>query len=109
MSNFPDYGFIDKGMLIKQITNDKLRSDCTEYTGLLVSDTAKAKKVLRSLGIAGVTDGDAGELRIVGSAVGNDEITEAMVLNKIKVYEIAKQGTDLEDYYLSMIGNGRES
>ena len=104
-----DYGFIDRGMLIKQITSDQLESDCTEYIRLLVNDTEKAKKVLRSLDIAGVTDGDAGEIRIVGTKVGTDEITEALVLNKIKVYEIAKQGTDLEGYYLSMIGNGRES
>ena len=104
-----DYGFIDRGTLLKEITSDQLESDCTEYLKLCVSDTEKAKKVLRSLGIAGVTDGDSGEIRIVGSKVGSDDITEAMVLNKIRVYEISRQGTDLEGYYLEMIGNGKES
>ena len=104
-----DYGFIDRGTLLKEITSDQLESDCTEYVKLCVSDTEKAKKVLRSLGIAGVTDCDSGEIRIVGSKVGSDDITEAMVLNKIRVYEISRQGTDLEGYYLEMIGNGKES
>ena len=104
-----DYGFIDRGTLLKEITSDQLESDCTEFVKLCVSDTEKAKKVLRSLGIAGVTDGDSGEIRIVGSKVGSDDITEAMVLNKIRVYEISRQGTDLEGYYLEMIDNGKES
>lgn len=104
-----DYGFIDRGMLIKQITSDRLDSDCTEYVSLKVNDTDKAKKVLRSLGIAGVTEADSGELRVIGSDVSTDDITEALVLNKLRVYEISKKGIDLEGYYLNMIGNGRES
>ena len=104
-----DYGFIDRGTLIKEVTNDKLLSDCTEYVSLRVNDTSAAKKVLRSLGIAGVSEGDSGELRLIGTDIGTDDITEAMVLNKIRVYAISKQGTDLEGYYLNMIGNGRES
>ena len=104
-----DYGFIDRGMLIKEITSDRLGADCTDYIKLLVDDTDKAKKVLGSLGVADVTDGDTGELRIVGMTAGTNEIVEAMVLNKVKVYEISKQGTDLEGYYLNMLGNGRES
>ena len=65
--------------------------------------------MLGSLGVADVTDGDTGELRIVGMTAGTNEIVEAMVLNQVKVYEISKQGTDLEGYYLNMLGNGRES
>ena len=104
-----DYGFIDRGTLIKEITSDQLENDCTEYIKLSVSDKEKAKKVLRSLGIAGITDGDSDEIRLVGSNVANDDIVEALVLNKVRVYEICKQGIDLEGYYLEMIGKGKES
>ncbi len=104
-----DYGFIDRGELIKEISSEQLMSDCTEYTKLKVDDTAKAKKVLESLGIDSADQTESGVLRITQTQVGTDDITEAMVLNKVRVYEISKQGTDLEGYYLNMIGNGRES
>ena len=104
-----DYGFIDRGELIKEISNEQLMNDCTEYTKLKVDDTAKAKKVLESLGIDSADETESGVLRITQMQVGTDDITEAMVLNKVRVYEISKQGTDLEGYYLNMIGNGRES
>ena len=104
-----DYGFIDHGMLIKEISNDQLMSDCTEYVRLRVDDTEKAARVLASLDIKNVTRTDDGELRLLDADGTTDEITEALVLNKVRVYEISKQGTDLEGYYLKMIGNGRES
>ena len=96
-------------MLIKEISNDQLMSDCTEYVRLRVDDTEKAARVLASLDIKNVTRTDDGELRLLDADGTTDEITEALVLNKVRVYEISKQGTDLEGYYLKMIGNGRES
>ena len=98
-----DYGFIDHGTLIKEISNEQLMADCTEYVRLKVDDVEKAKKVLASLDINSVTAEDDGELRIQGDDIKTDEITEALVINNVRVYEISKQGTDLEGYYLNMI------
>ena len=103
-----DYGFIDHGTLIKEISNEQLMADCTEYVRLKVDDVEKAKKVLASLDINSVTAEDDGKLRIQGDDIKTDEITEALVINNVRVYEISKQGTDLEGYYLKMIENGRE-
>ncbi len=103
-----DYGFIDKGSLIKEISNEQLILDCAEYVRLCVSDVNKAAAVLGNIGVGGIELTDNNELRLAGCMERTDEIVEAMVNNRIKVYEIAKQGMDLERYYLNMINTGRE-
>lgn len=98
-----DYGFIDKGSLIKEISNEQLLADCAEFVRLNVNDVNKAASIVGQLGINGIELADNGELRLTGCMGRTDDIVEALVNNKVRVYEIAKQGIDLEEYYLNMI------
>ena len=103
-----NYGFIDNGMLLKEITNEQLLSDCAEFVRLNVSDVNKASAVIGQLGINGIEFTENRELRLTGCMGRTDEIVEALVNNKVRVYEIARQGIDLEEYYLNMIGGRKE-
>jgi len=103
-----DYGFIDKGSLIKEISNEQLLADCAEFVRLNVNDVNKAASIVGQLGINGIELADNGELRLTGCMGRTDDIVEALVNNKVRVYEIAKQGIDLEEYYLNMISGRKE-
>ena len=98
-----DYGFIDKGCLIKELSEQQLLDDCAEYVRLNVNDRQAAQGVLRKLGITEISD-ENGQLHLTGCMERTDEITEALVNAGVRVYEIAKQGIDLESYYLELIG-----
>ncbi|MCR5306909.1 MAG: ATP-binding cassette domain-containing protein [Oscillospiraceae bacterium] len=99
-----DYGFIEKGSLLREITGEQLLSDCTESVRLSVNDRDAASALLGGIGITGITCMESGDLQLMGCTDRTAEITELLVQNGIKVYEIAKQGIDLEQYYLNMIG-----
>lgn len=102
-----DYGFLDRGELIREITQEELNAECTESIFLQTNDTDAAVSVLRRIGITQMTKEENGVLRLTDGMDRTADITEALVKCGIRIYEIAKQGTDLEGYYLNMIG-GKE-
>lgn len=102
-----DYGFLDRGELIREVTAEELFSECTESVKLRVSDAAAAKAVLEKNGFPEIKEEENGMLRISQNTEKCSEITEILVKNGIRLYELTKQGTDLEGYYLNMIG-GKE-
>ena len=103
-----DYGVLDHGELIREVTQNELLAECTESLHLRVNDAAAAAEILRGIGITQVSEEENGVLLISEGTERSDEIAEALVKNSIRVYELAKHGTDLEGYYLRMIG-GKES
>lgn len=101
-----DYGFIEKGSLIREVSHVQLLDDCTGFVRLSVDQTDRAVSVLHSLGITDITQGEPDGLRLGGCTERTAEITEALVRDGVRVFEIARQGMDLEHYYLNMIGKG---
>ena len=102
-----DYGFLDRGELIREISHEALLAECTESVKVQVNDTGAAQAALNRIGIMLIKTEDNGILRVGECTERTDEITETLVRNGIRVFEIAKQGTDLETYYLNMLG-GKE-
>ena len=105
-----DYGFIEKGSLIREISHDQLQAECTDHVRLSVDDAEAAVRVLNGIGITGVTpENEPGNLRVNGCTERTAEITAALVHGGVGVYEIARQAIDLESYYFQMIGkDGKE-
>ena len=103
-----DYGFLDHGELIREITHDALLAECTESVRIKVNDAEKAQTALRLIGITQIKTEENGILRVSDCTDRTDEMTETLVRNGVRVFEIAKQGTDLETYYLNML-NGKEN
>jgi ABC-2 type transport system ATP-binding protein len=101
-----DYAFIEQGKLIREITHDDLAAECADYVRLVVTDEAAAAQVLNSMGITDFTAGDVNGMRLNGCTARTAEINAALVHAGVGVVEISKQGIDLEDYYLNLIGAG---
>ena len=105
-----DYGFIEKGRLIREISHDQLQADCTDHVRIVVDDAEAAVRILNGIGITEIMpEGETGCLRVNGSTERTAEITAALVNGGVAVYEIARQAIDLERYYFQMIGvDGKE-
>ena len=105
-----DYGFIEKGRLIREISHDQLLAECTDHVHLCVNNADDAMRTLNGIGITEITPEEApGCLRINGCTERTAEITEALVRNGVSVFEISRQAIDLESYYFNMIGaEGKE-
>lgn len=100
------YGFIEKGVLVKEISAQKLEEACRKSVRIVVNDTENLPYILeRGLGIA--------DFRILSS-------TEADIYSEIKIGELAlalhaggaellrvhERDEDLEGYFINLVGGG---
>lgn len=99
-----DYGFIEKGALICEITQEQLLNECADSVRLSVDRPDDAARYLNEIGITQITMLDSGALKLLQCNDRTAEITALLVQKGIAVFEICKQGIDLEEYYLNMIG-----
>ena len=102
------YGFIEKGSLVREVSHEQLTEECTEYVKLTVDRQKEACDLLNGIGIREIEWMQNGSLRLHGCMDRIPEIAETLVKGSVGIYEIAKQGIDLEAYYLNLI-NGKEA
>lgn len=100
-----EFGFIDHGRIIRQISAEDLHKACRNCTLMTVSDTAALARTLDAMHI---------EYRIVSDSeaevYGDHEVTrlvEALAQAGCTVSSMKEQGQSLEAYYLDLIGGGR--
>jgi ABC-2 type transport system ATP-binding protein len=120
------FGFIEQGVLLKEITHSDLHEQ-TERTLLVeVSNAAKALTALQAMGIsahkakattkvrAGVHENASDNLvglqsnrLIINSHLNRaHDIARALINADIDLFELRKQETTLEDYFIRLIGEG---
>ncbi len=99
-----DYGIINNGVLIKEMTAEELQNACSESLNITVDDLEAAKRVLGEMGITSYRLIGENTLalseRIDESASINSELVRAGVM----VSELSKRGEALEDYYIRLTG-----
>lgn len=100
------YGIISKGHIIKEITAEQLHQECGKLTVIQTNDTAALETVLRTVlpehTITYVPDG----VKIVGE-VDLNAVLQAVLAAGIRITSINCTESSFEDYYLSVIGGGR--
>lgn len=100
------YGIITKGHIIKEITAEQLHQECGKLTVIQTNDTAALETVLRTVlpehTITYVPDG----VKIVGE-VDLNAVLQAVLAAGIRITSINCTESSFEDYYLSVIGGGR--
>ncbi len=98
------YGFIDRGVLIKEIDAAQLLKECRKCMCLHVSDTKALARVLEGMGVeyAVLSDERA-------DVYGEIEVsTLVMSLNEqgCRVISVKEKEESLESYYMSIVGGG---
>lgn len=101
-------GIIQNGKLIKEVSMKSINGKQTEYIEVKVQNIKKALYILeQNLGIRNFKMIDQQLIRIYETAVTQQEISKALILNDIGIESIIKKHSSLEEYFLnSMNGEG---
>lgn len=99
-----DYGIIHNGVLLQELTRDKLLSKCCERIELRTDNAQKACTILENMGITDYRVVDMDTIHIFERLSSSGEITMELAKNNVKTVSIAVKNEALEDYYLSLTG-----
>lgn len=98
------YGFIDKGVMLKEITAKELEAACRKCTQLTVTDTTVLAHVLDMLNL---------EYDVISNTQANvygeipvSELTLALAKENCNVLTMHEQDETLESYYINLVGGG---
>ncbi|MBR4622428.1 MAG: ABC transporter ATP-binding protein [Ruminococcus sp.] len=97
------YGIINRGELIKEISAEALRAECTARLEITADDAQKAARVLENLGASYKLLGP-NHLTVINMIDRSGEINTALIKNGVTVSELAIRGEELEEYYLGLTG-----
>lgn len=101
-----NYGIIQNGNLLQELTKEELLNKCSERIELKTNDTAKACTVLEKMDIHEykVVDGDT--IQIFERLHDSGGITMNLAQNNVTILGISLKNESLEDYYLNLTGGG---
>lgn len=100
-----NYGIINKGKLIEEISAEQLKENCRQYVHIQTSDVKKAVVVLeRELGINDYTVHSDNTIKIFSHLDSVGKINTLLNSNGIEVEKIGIKGQKLEDYFINAIG-----
>jgi len=98
-----DFGFIEGGQIVKQLTALELDAECQHHIDLQTTDDEKAKELLgRQFGdvVKVATD----RLLITDTSIPTEEIISVLTGTGIGVKGIKNVDQDLESYFMNLIG-----
>lgn len=99
------YGFIDKGLMLEQVSAKALGEKCRACLELTVDDAARASQVLeQELGLRDYEVLPGNVLRLYSHQEEAGRVTAALVNAGVSLAGMEQKGANLEDYFLSLIG-----
>ena len=103
------YGFLDKGILIEQITAEKLSEKCNTYLDISVTDTKKYCALLETkLSCDNYKVMPENHIRIFDINKKMEDYSSLAVLNGIGLLSMEEKRIDLENYYMNLIESVNE-
>jgi len=98
-----DFGFIEGGQIVKQLTAAELDAECQHHIDLKTTDDEKAKELLvRRFG--NVVNVATDRLLITDVSIPTEDIISALTGEGIGIKGIQNIDQDLESYFMSLIG-----
>lgn len=98
------YGFIDKGVMVKEITAKELEAVCRKCTQLTVTDTAVLARELERIGLEYDVISDT-QANVYGE-IPVSELTLALARDNCNVVSMHEHNESLESYYINLVGGG---
>lgn len=104
------YGFLEKGKLLEEVTAQGLDEKCRVCLRLQVSDTAKAAVALHiKLGTDQFKVLEDNVIELYDLLDRPQEVSAAMAAEGVALASLERRGSDLEAYFLDLIGGGRDA
>ncbi|WML33161.1 ABC transporter ATP-binding protein [Clostridium sp. OS1-26] len=102
------YGFIHKGEFIEQISAADLKEKCKNYLSIKVNNTEKAVALIENqLKCSNYEVLGDNEIRLYEKVDKPELISMAIVNNGIMLYSICQMGSQLEDYFINLVGGNK--
>lgn len=104
------YGIINNGQLLEEISSEKLSEKCRQYIEIQVSDAKKAVVLLENeLDITDYSVGQDNVIKVYSHLNEAGKINTLLTRNDIVVNHIGLKGQNLEEYFLSIVGGGKNA
>jgi ABC-2 type transport system ATP-binding protein len=101
------FGFIEQGILLKEISHKDLHEHTKKSLLVETDDISKAQTILKSLGITDTeTSADGKKLIIQSHFDRPNKIARALIDGGVELYELRKQETTLEEYFIQLTRGG---
>ncbi|SCG84418.1 Bacitracin transport ATP-binding protein bcrA [Proteiniborus sp. DW1] len=105
-----NYGFIHNGELVEQITAKELEEKCKSCLVIKVDDTRKAAVIIESqLNSNNFQILNNNEIRLYEYVDTPAIVTKTLVNGEVMVSSINQTGTNLENYFIELIGGGHNA
>jgi len=96
------YGFIDKGVIIKEMSAEELDDACRKSIRMKVSDTGKLARIMDNLGIEySIISDDTAD---VYSTMKFSDIAAVFAKEGCEIISMEEHDESLEGFYLSLLG-----
>ncbi|MDR2697002.1 MAG: ABC transporter ATP-binding protein [Holophagales bacterium] len=102
------FGFIEQGVLIKEITHEDLHEHTKKSLFMEVDDIPKAIAVLNAIGIKDVSV-NGNRLALESHLNQSNQIARALINGGVELYDLHRQETTLEEYFMRLIGGGQNA
>jgi len=104
------YGFLEKGRLLEEVSAEALHEKCRTCLRLQVDDAAKAAVVLQSrLGTDNFDVLPGNVVELYDLLDRPQEVSAALTGEGVALFGMEQKGSDLEAYFLNLIGGGRNA
>ncbi len=97
------FGFIEQGVLLKEISHQELHEQTKKSLIIEVDHVPKAQKILQSLGIE-IASINNNRLALNAHLDKSNEVARALVGGGVELYDLHRQETTLEEYFMHLIG-----
>jgi ABC-2 type transport system ATP-binding protein len=98
------FGFIEQGVLLKEVSHTDLHEQTKKSLVIEVDDLAKARALLKAMGAE--SEAINGKLVLQERLERSNEIARALINGGVEVYDLHRQETTLEEYFIRLVGGG---
>ncbi len=103
-------GVMNNGHLVEEVSMDSIRENNAEYIEIETADAQKVVYIIDSeLNIKNFKVLDANKIRIYETGMSQNQILKKLMENDISITSINTKSASLEDYFLSLIGGGKNA
>lgn len=105
-----NYGFINNGELIEQISTEEIEERCRRSLSIRVNDSKKATVIIEEqLKCKDYEVRNNNEIRLFKLIDTPEIVVKTLVENGIMIYSVNEVGENLENYFINMIGGNQDA
>jgi ABC-type multidrug transport system ATPase subunit len=97
-------GIIDKGILLKEVTMEDVKSNCSEYADIRVDNIEKAQNILEShFGLnSKLIEDKYIRIDLKEKNIKTNRISKLLIENNLELFELINRRENLEEYFVSL-------